>query len=370
MKKNLTKICIVILLFPFLQSCHVARYFYWNVANIDDYQKFDNDTVNTNKFKPVFHYKPEKLNIPSKYADAENFSLDEFLQKNKTVAFAMISGDTVLKENYYNKYSETSYVTSFSVAKSFVSALTGIAVEEGAIKSIDDPITKYLPYLHEETFKAITIRHLLNMRSGLKANEGYYNPFGDVAKYYYGRNLKKYLTQIERKSPPDEYFEYLSVNTQLLAAVVENATGMPIQDYLQEKIWKPLGMQSYGLWSIDSKESKTVKAFCCISAQAMDFARFGRLYLNNGAWNGKQVVPQSWVEQTLNYPENNIDWQNYPYSFQWRVTRYGAFFAKGIKGQYIYIYPEKDIVAVRFGKSYADIDWADFFKALIEENFD
>ncbi len=370
MKQKVLPVAFMFILLVLMQSCHVARYFYWNVANIDDYQKFDNDTINTKDFRPVFHYKPEKLTLSQKYAGENHSSLDMFLEKNKTVAFSLIYNDTVLKENYYNKYADSNYVTSFSVAKSFVSALTGIAVEEGAIKSIDDPVTDYLDYLDKNQFGEITIRHLLNMRSGLEANEGYYNPFGDVAKYYYGTNLNKYLAQIKRKSPPDEYFEYLSVNTQLLAEVIEKATDMPVQNYLQEKIWKPLGMKSYGLWSIDSEKRRTVKAFCCISAQAMDFARFGRLYLNNGTWNGKQIVPEGWIKQTLDYPEDNIDWQDYPYSFQWRVTCYGAYFAKGIKGQYIYVYPEKNIVAVRFGKSYADIDWADFFKELIEENFD
>lgn len=370
MNRVVSKAWLLFLMLPFLQSCHVARYFYWNVANIDDYQKFDNDTIKTDNFEPVFHYEPKKLTTPEQYTESGRVSLDEFLQNNNTVAFALIADDTVLKENYYNKYSDSSYVTSFSVAKSFVSALTGIAVEDGAINTIDDPITDYLTYLDKNPFEEITIRDLLHMRSGLEANEGYYNPLGDVAKYYYGTNLKKYLAQIKRKSPPDEYFEYLSVNTQLLAAVVETATGRPIQDYLQEKIWKPLNMESYGLWSLDSEKRSTVKAFCCLSARAMDFARFGRLYLNNGEWKGRHIVPESWIKQTLDYPEDNIDWQDYPYSFQWRVTRYGAYFAKGIKGQYIYIYPEKNIVAVRFGTSYADIDWAAFFKSLIDENFD
>jgi CubicO group peptidase (beta-lactamase class C family) len=153
-----------------------------------------------------------------------------------------------------------------------------------------------------------------------------------------------------------------------LAAVVENATGVPLQNYLEEKLWKPLGMTSYGLWSIDSEKHQTVKAFCCLSAQAMDFARFGRLFLNQGKWDGKQVVPAAWIAQTLDYPEDNIDWQDYPYAFQWRVTRYGVFFAKGIKGQYIYVFPDKQLVAVRFGKSYAGIDWADFFYHMAQEN--
>ncbi|HKK10814.1 MAG TPA: serine hydrolase [Bacteroidales bacterium] len=354
-------------LFLFTQ-CHVARYFYWNVANIDDYQKFDNDTILTNNPKTVFSYNEQSLQLPEKYRTEKHQSLDKFLKDHKSVSFAFIVNDTIWKEAYFNEYKKGSPVTSFSVAKSFVATLTGIAWDEGYIESIDDPVIKYLPYLDKADFEGITIRHLLDMRSGLKANEGYYNPFGDVAKYYYGTNLQKYLTQVKKKSPPDQYFEYLSVNTQLLADVVEKATGKPIQQYLEEKIWQPLGMESEALWSVDSKKNNKVKAFCCLSAQTMDFARFGRLYLNNGKWNGEQVVTEKWIEETTNYDSTNIDWQNYPYSKQWRVTRYGAFFAKGIKGQYIYVYPAKGLVAVRFGKSYDDIDWADFLRHLAEKN--
>lgn len=362
------RILLLVLIIPLLEGCHVARYFYWNVANIDDYQKFDNDTINTESSQQVFRYAPTPLLLPEKYREKNTHTLDAFLAEHESVAFAFIVDDTVWKEQYYNGYDKSDYVTSFSVAKSFVATLTGIATEEGAISSIDDPVTGYLDYLDAATFGDITIRHLLNMRSGLNANEGYYNPFGDVAKYYYGTNLDKYLTKVKKKSPPDQYFEYLSVNTQLLADVLEEATGIPLQQYLEERLWVPLGMQSDGLWSIDSKKNRQVKAFCCISAKAMDFARLGRLYLNNGSWNGKQILSQQWISQTLDYPEGNIDWQDYPYSFQWRITRYGAYFAKGIKGQYIYVFPDKKLVAVRFGKSYDDIDWADFLYHLAEKN--
>jgi CubicO group peptidase (beta-lactamase class C family) len=356
---------IMVLVF---NQCHVARYFYWNVANIDDYQKFDNDTIRNANPKPVFKYSEHALVLPEKYSGGEASSLDAFLKNTKSVSFAFIVNDTIWKESYYNDYQEESIVTSFSVAKSFVATLTGIAIDEGHIASVDDPVVKYLSYVDKDEFGDMTIQNLLDMRSGLKANEGYYNPFGDVAKYYYGTNLPKYLTQIRKKSPPDQYFEYLSVNTQLLADVVENATGKIIQQYLEEKIWRPLGMESEAYWSVDSKRNNKAKAFCCLSAQTLDFARFGRLYLNNGQWNGQQIIPENWIKETITYDSTNIDWQNYPYSNQFRVTRYGAFFAKGIKGQYIYIYPEKGLVAVRFGKSYADIDWADFFKHLAEKN--
>lgn len=367
MKYYLTSILLLLLLVG-LNSCHVARYVYWNTANIDDYKKFDNATIQSEDYEEVFSYKEKSFTLPKSYQTEDVQNLDTFLEQHKTVSFAIIVNDTVLKENYYNKYDKEDLVTSFSVAKSFVATLVGIAVDEGKIKNIDDPITNYLTYLDPEEFSMVTIRDLLNMRSGIDANEGYYNPFGEVAKYYYGINIKKYLTQVKRQKEYTEKFEYRSVNTQLLADIVEKATGQKIQDYLQEKIWQPLHMQSDGLWSIDSKKNQQVKAYCCINARTMDFARFGRLYLHDGVWNGKRILSHDWIEQTRRPLKDNIDWQKYPYAFQWRITKYGAMFAKGIKGQYIYIYPEKNLVAVRFGSSYADIDWADFFKQFTDEN--
>ncbi len=140
---------------------------------------------------------------------------------------------------------------------------------------------------------------------------------------------------------------------------------MKINKYLEQKIWQPIGMESDASWSIDSEKNQTIKAFCCINAVARDFARFGRLYLKKGNWNGKQVVPEKWVIRSTSIINDSRDSQGYPYTYQWRVLENGAFFAKGILGQYIFVYPEKNLVFVRMGKDYADIDWADLFVELI-----
>jgi len=359
---------IVLSIIFFMSNCHVARYFYWNVANVDDYKKFENTTIEPDSNSFHFQRKLQPVKLPDKYMDSEITKLSDYLSHHKSTTFIMIHNDSVIYEKYFNGYDSTSYFTSFSIAKSFVSALTGFAIATGAINSVKDKVSDYLPYIDTNKFGQLTIEHLLNMRSGIKANEGYYNPFGDVAKYYYGQNLDKYLRKLKKEAAPGQHYAYKSVNTQLLADVIEHATGTSLQNYLEKMIWRPLGMQSRALWSIDSKKHQTVKAFCCLNAKAMDYARFGRLYLNEGQWKGSQILPKAWVKRSTSIINESKDSQGYAYTYQWRVTEYGAFFAKGIKGQYIYVYPEKNMIALRFGKSYDHIDWAKFIKQIIDFN--
>lgn len=347
----------------FLSPKHVQRYFLLNFADISDYQKFDKvDVLNGDE---VFHYPSLpancSFNIPEKYViDAKHVSFDNYLENHESVAFLAIRNDTLIYENYFSGYSETSILTSFSVSKSFVSALVGIAIDEGYIYSTSQSITFFLKELESPEFDKITIEDLLNMQSGIDFNEGYSSPFADMAKYYYGTNLKEYISHLEVKEEPGLNYDYLSVNTLLLAQIVERATNTKIQTYLERKIWKPLGMEVDASWSIDNMEDQTVKAFCCINAIARDFAKFGTLYLNGGKWDGKQIVPEKWVKRSTSIINNSRDSQNYPYTYQWRVLENGCFFAKGILGQYIFVNPSKKLVFVRLGTDYGNIDWADF----------
>jgi CubicO group peptidase (beta-lactamase class C family) len=292
-------------------------------------------------------------------------------------------------------------VPSFSAAKSFVSALVGIAINDGSIKNVNQPITDFIPELktNDLRFSKITIEHLLNMRSGILFKESYFNPFGNVAKSYYGRNLLGQLKQLKIKSDPDKEFEYVSENTQLLAFIVERATGKKIPEYLQEKIWKPLGMEYDATWSIDSKGSKEAKAFCCLNACARDYAKFGRLFLNKGIWNGQQIVPTEWVKKSTEVDQNTKDlyytyqwWHNnewvklsdtskvstadslhmeYSTSKDGKKSRYllkpmHDFFADGFLGQFIYVYPSKNIIIVRLGKS-ANVRWQRIFLSIAQQ---
>nr|NQU90559.1 serine hydrolase [Bacteroidota bacterium] len=216
-------------------------------------------------------------------------------------------------------------------------------------------------------FENIRLEDLLNMRSGIKFNEGYSNPFADMAKYYYGRNLNKYIGKIKIEEKPDISYNYIGVNTQLLGMALERATGKKMNVYLEEKIWKPLGMEYDASWSVDSKKHQQIKAFCCINARAKDFAKFGRLYLNHGKMNGKTILPKDWVKKSTSIINDSKDSQGHPYTYQWRVKEDGAIYAKGVLGQYIYIFPEKNIIIVRLGKKATDVKWPMLFEELCRE---
>jgi CubicO group peptidase (beta-lactamase class C family) len=392
-----TSLLLLLALLLVLPACHVGRFFIYNFADLHDNRKFPARPV-AHADTPFQFQQPRpgaRVGLPREVTiKGKKYDFEGLLKTTGTVALLVIRHDTLLYEHYREGYAAGSEVPSFSVAKSFVSALVGIAIEEKFIGSIDDPIRKYLPELDAQQFDPITLRHLLQMRSGIAFNESYFNPFGDVAKYYYGRNLPKYIKQLSIKEAPDQHFEYISVSPQLLGMVVARATGRPLAQYLQEKIWQPLGMEYDASWSLDSKAHHTEKSFCCLNARARDYARFGRLYLRHGQWQGRQVVPQSWVDASVYDPTEQAK-NAYLYSYQWwhnrryeaysDTTRHGQFrvlassainfskgstppaqlavrpagdfFAQGILGQYIYVNPQHDFILVRLGRK-DNFNWA------------
>ncbi len=362
MKRCLTVSILIILLTA--SSCHVGRFFYYNTADMSDYKIFPSKEIKNSS--PVFKFAertvPKQPSLPQHITSLKFTDFDDFLVKTKTLSFLVIKNDSIYYEKYLSDKTEESIFTSFSVSKSFVSALIGIAIGEGYIKSVNEPITNYLDYLKGEGFKQITIEHLLNMKSGIYFNENYLNPFGDVAKYYYGTKLKKYLRKIKIKEKPGINYEYVSINTLLLSDILEKATGKNTADYLQEKIWQPLGMEWNASWSLDSKKGQTIKAFCCINAHTRDYARFGRLYLNKGNWNGKQLIPESWISKSVSFCKDST--QRFYYNYQWRVCNLGDFYAKGVLGQFIYVYPDKNVIIIRNGDGYGIDNWLDMFRYI------
>ncbi len=353
-----------------LNSCHVARYVYWNFADIHDYKKFPAYTVKKQGKTFLFKEKPEQtiLQVPDEFNPSEKYkNTSEFLKDKKSVVLIIIRNDTIIYENYADGYSRESIVPSFSVVKSFVSGLVGIAIHEGYIKDVHQPVTDYLNNFRHKGFDKISLENLLNMRSGIKYDEGYYNPFGSMAKFYYGTNLSKYISKAKIKEAPDMEYDYLSINTQILGMALENATGRKLPEYLQEKIWEPLGMEADASWSMDSKKHGQTKAFCCLNGHPLDFARYGRLYLNMGNWNGRQVIPKEWIKQSISITNDSRDSQGYPYHYQWRVLEDGSYFAKGVLGQYIYVVPSRNLIFLRFGKKTAEVDWIRYFRDIIPQ---
>ncbi len=202
------------------------------------------------------------------------------------------------------------------------------------------------------------------MTSALKFNESYFNPFGHAATFYYGRNLKRETYKLKLKGTPGQKTEYVSGNTQLLGSVLERALkGKTITQYFQEKLWTPLEMEYDASWSIDKKNAGTEKTFCCINARARDFAKIGRLYLNKGNWNGKQIVSQKWVEESTKVDTTDGSVDEYQYQW-WLPSTTGDYMAEGILGQYIYVNPSNNLVIVRMGKNPGRIEWPNLFILL------
>lgn len=364
-KQHFLSILSVAIVAILVSSCTMGRFVWYNFADINDHKIFPYRTVE--KPEASFHfYKRDTAVVPKEITiGKKDYDFERYIKDNQTVAFMVIRNDTILYENYWSDYDETSIVPSFSVAKSVTSILIGCAIEDGLIQSVDEPITKYIPELKSKEFEKVTIEHLLQMTSGLKFNEGYFNPFGEVATFYYGRNLKKTSYKLKLKRAPGEKFEYVSGNAQLLGLVLEKAlNGKTISDYLEEKLWEPLGMEYDATWSLDQKDG-IEKTFCCLNARARDYAKIGRLYLNKGNWNGEQLVPEEWVERSTEIDSSNGSSKNYQYQW-WLPTSNGDYMAQGILGQYVYVNPKSNVIIVRLGKNSGNANWRNILPVLGE----
>jgi CubicO group peptidase (beta-lactamase class C family) len=359
---------------------YLTRTIFWGESDYKDHEKFPARTIHNGPSVSRF----DKLPADNRYAsqieaiarDTNNGeSLEEYLDASGTTAFLVIHDDRLLYERYFDGYDESSIHTSFSMAKSFASALVGIAIDEGHINSVNEPITNYIPELLEkdERFESITIRHLLTMSSGIKYEEGGDLPWSEEAddtKTYYATDLRKLALENSRiEGEPGEYFEYNNYNPLLIGMILERATGMSVSRYLQQKLWKPIGMEADGSWSLDSTENGFEKMESGVNARARDFARFGMLFAEEGNWEGRQLISRGWVEESTRADTSTDPSQDYQY-FWWVNTPEGEthhFSARGNYGQYIYVAPEKDLVIVRLGKEEGEQGydyWIYLFKEL------
>ncbi|MBT4218025.1 MAG: serine hydrolase [Flavobacteriales bacterium] len=292
--------------------------------------------------------------------DYNKVNLPEFIKPTnkelETVAFLVIINDSITYEEYWHGYSEDSASNSFSMSKSYISTLVGVAIKDNII-NIDQKVCDFLPEYCGEKEKLLTIKNLLTMSSGLNWNESYYNPLGKIAEAYYGNNLKKLVMNLKVIEPPGKVFKYYSCNTQLLAFILENTTGKSINEYASEKLWIPMGAKHPALWNTDTKGGDE-KAFCCINSNARDFARIGKLYMNNGNWNGTQIIDSTYVSQATTSAADLLDKdgnKNLNYGYQFWITNYkdlDIYYARGLWGQYVICIPDKDMIIVRLGRKY------------------
>lgn len=334
-----------------LSPIYIQRGVIRNFADITDYQFFDNDTVKAGVGQPwkISERYNQKTITPEILKKAE---------KKKTIAYLVIQNDSILFEQYWDGYSDSSLSGSFSMAKSVVSLLIGIALEEGKIGSLDDKIAQYIPEFDRDKTDQISIKDVLTMSAGFKYVESYFNIFGKTAATYYGDNLNEIIGKLKSKREPGKIHYYSSAETQVLGWILENVYQQPLAKIFSEKLWTKIGAEHDALWSTD-KKGGNAKAFCCLNSNARDFARLGQLVLQNGQWNGEQIVPAQYIQEAttpatwLTYEDKPVDFYGYQ---MWIMERQGLKipYFWGILGQLVFIIPEKNAVVIRLGERIAE----------------
>ncbi len=312
-------------------------------AFLDDYKEFDNRII-------------PKSTLPQPWLVSKNYNtvkptaeLENLHQKTGTIAFLIIKNDSVWNENYYDGYDKNSKSNSFSMAKSFVNAALGKAIMQGKIKSLDHLVSDFFPEFKNGLSKTLTVGDLSSMSSGLNWDESYYNPFSITTRAYFDDDLNSLILGLKGISEPGKTYKYLSGDTQLLAMVIEKATGKSLADYVSVNFWQPLGAENEALWQTDKKDG-IVKAYCCFASNARDFARLGKLYKQHGKWNGKQILDSAFVAKST-----TPRFANSPqYGYGWWICTYKnkkIFYMRGHLGQYVIVIPEDDLLIVRLGNS-------------------
>jgi CubicO group peptidase (beta-lactamase class C family) len=371
---NLIAFLSIISLFS---SCYMLRAYKFRNFKLTDHTKLDFEKVEapTNTFQYT-------NGLQNNYSTATTW-LDENLKNTETASFLVIKNDSIVYERYFDGFNRQSLFPSFSIAKSFVSTLVGIALEEGKIKSLQEPFTNYIPeFLKKDSrFGKITIQNLLDMRSGIKWSEGGYGLKDDAIKLGFRPNMWNQIKKIKIDTAPKDDSEYKSINSMLLGIIIKRATGKNLVAYLQEKIWQPLGMETTATWNTDKKELPIT--YGGLNATARDFAKLGSLFLKQGNWNGKQIISKQWINNSVHEDTmfayngyRNQWWGENTYSYfkdsteaivfknrevnisKICKTKNGLFYvakqtnnfyAQGILGQFVYVVPDKNIVIVRTG---------------------
>lgn len=347
----LTIMLVFAIIYIFLPA-YVQQALIHQTPDIDDYKIFYNRTIQAGTPQPwQLHEKYNSFKI----AEADRALIESF----NTVAFLVIQDQKIVYEEYWDGYSKESLSNSFSAGKSVVSLLIGIALDEGYIKSLDQKVMEFVPEYNTPENKNLSVKDVLTMSSGLNWDESYSSPFSLTTKAYYGTDLPAIIKELKVVEQPGKVFKYLSGNTELLAMIVQAATGKSISEFASEKIWKNIGAEHDALWNLD-RENGTEKAYCCFNTNARDFARFGQLVINNGSWDSTQIISSTYLTEATS-PANwlrdedgsTVDYYGYQY---WILHHQGLTipYMRGILGQYIMAIKDKNAVVVRLGHDRSD----------------
>ena len=349
--------------------------------------------------KEAFHFNEEELSNsrtdgnlgPLSWTNLERKkstgSLTDVLKSNKTTAFMIIKDDMILYEKYFEGRTRQSLFPSFSTAKSITSALIGIALDENLIPGIETPVQQILPEFRGAGYEKITVRNLLEMNSGFRHKYGTRPSDHLVISGYHPDAWPLSLKQ-KTDHRPGEVFNYNNYHTVLLGMILNRVSGLTPSKFLEKKLWQPIGAEHDARWNLTAPQGHEYMALG-INASVIDYAKFARLYLRNGDWEGYRVISPEWVvSSTTTDPSAMGDSDYYDtqigdvvneyfaerglyYSRHWwgnRLPSGGSdFYAIGMFGQYFYICPEKNTVILRMGRDYGDVRWwPDLFRQIAE----
>lgn len=353
---------ILIAFITLLSSCTTIKSIKCGEPSTDTYLDFAVDTIaNNDTVRQVFISSPDHNRFfeYSKFSGGlfNNETIGEYFSRVRgDGALLIVRNDTILLEQYYGNFSELSPSNIFSITKAVTSLLCGIAVDEGYV-SISAPVTEYIPELKDADplFKQLTIEHLLDMRTGLDFKESYgWNPFSKMARLYYGNDVVSQFKKLHFKSTPGEDHYYNSMATALLGVAIERAVGVPFAQYLQEKVWEPLDMESKALISLDDSKHRQAKSYGGLVSNVRDLAKIGRLYINGGMYDNKRIVSNGWIDRSI-----HASLDNEAYSLGWNniITRVDGkdvvserFFALGLYGQVLFCDPIQNLIFVTLGE--------------------
>ena len=332
-----------------------------NTAFLSDYEYFDNRVIDPSPFAQPWA-KHNNYNTIK-----ETDELADINKERETKAFLVIKNDSILYEKYFDGYSESSKSNSFSMAKSIVVTLLGKAIMEGKIKGFDQPVSDFFDEYKAGFGAELTVGNLASMSSGMEWSEKYYSIINITTKSYFTDDLRSLILNQKIINKPGQKFRYSSGDTQLLGMVIEKATNTNLSDYLKNNFTIPMGFENEALWQLDSEESGIEKAYCCFASNAKDFARFGKLYKNNGKWNNEILLDSTFINKAINPVYEDSPYYGYGwwlYTFEDKKV----FTMNGHRGQFVIVFPEEDIIIVRLGdkNKEGDNDDGDLYKYISE----
>jgi CubicO group peptidase (beta-lactamase class C family) len=313
-------------------------------AGLEDYVYFDSREIPKSDNPQAWPLHADYNSIPA------TSKLQKLHQDHRTVAFLVIKNDSIWHEQYFEGFGNDSKTNSFSMVKTIVSASLAKAIEEGDVKSFDQPVKDFLPWLQGAYADVVTVGNLATMSSGLKWKEDYENLLTITPRTYITRDVVEVMKTLPIETPPGERFVYQSGSTQLLSLVLTAATGETISDLVRRYFWNPLGAHADANWRLDTAEKGVEKSYCCFNSNARDFARFAALFKNGGVWNGKQLISADYVQKSIIPQFENG--QDYGYGW-WLGLHMGKHFysMRGHNGQYVIVFPEADVIVVRLGRA-------------------